>query len=257
MANYTLTYSPDVQGWPSFYSYAPDWMIGMNNYFYSFNGGDLYRHNTNELRNQFYGVAYSTKITSVFNDSPTENSLWKTIELESDLSWEITLQTDIQNGYIDEAWFEKKEAVWFAFVRNPDGNTEPALTISPSEYVLRSVNGIGSNTSVAAGVITFGFAVSTILSIGDNLYTIDPATPGVPALVGPVTAISADRTQITFTLATGGVTPQNTWYMMSVKNVQAESHGVLGHYCEFTATNSSTSATELFIVEAQVMKSYP
>ena len=82
MANYTLTYSPDVQGWPSFYSYAPDLMIGMNNYFYSFNGGDLYRHNTNELRNQFYGVAYPTKITSVFNESPTENSLWKTIELE-------------------------------------------------------------------------------------------------------------------------------------------------------------------------------
>lgn len=50
----TLTYSPMVQGWPSFYSYNPDWMIGMNNYFYSFKGGNLYRHNSNSLRNTFY-----------------------------------------------------------------------------------------------------------------------------------------------------------------------------------------------------------
>ena len=47
MAEYTLTYSESVQGFPSFYSYIPDMMIGMNNYFYSFKAGELYRHNTN------------------------------------------------------------------------------------------------------------------------------------------------------------------------------------------------------------------
>ncbi len=254
----TLTYSQDVKGWPSFYSYIPEWMAGMNNYFYSFKGGNLYRHNTNEVRNQYYGVNYSSQMTSIFNDNPTDNSLWKTMELESDQAWEIELETDIQNGYIDEAWFEKKEAVFFAFVRNPDGeNGEPALTIDPSQYVLRSVNGIGSNTTVAAGVITFGFPVGSVLSIGDILYTIDPGAPGVPLLVGPVTAFSADRTEVSFTLSAGGINPQDTWYMMGVKNAQAESHGVLGHYCKFIATNSSTTATELFVVESQMMKSYP
>ena len=33
MAEYTLTYSAGVEGWPSFYSYVPDWMIGMNNFY--------------------------------------------------------------------------------------------------------------------------------------------------------------------------------------------------------------------------------
>ena len=32
-ANYTLSYDSGVKGFPSFYSYNPDWMIGMNNYF--------------------------------------------------------------------------------------------------------------------------------------------------------------------------------------------------------------------------------
>jgi len=32
MANYTLTYSESAQGWPSFYSYYPDFMIGTSYY---------------------------------------------------------------------------------------------------------------------------------------------------------------------------------------------------------------------------------
>jgi len=35
MPQYTLTYDEGVQGWPSFYTFYPDWMIGMNNYFYT------------------------------------------------------------------------------------------------------------------------------------------------------------------------------------------------------------------------------
>jgi V8-like Glu-specific endopeptidase len=113
MPDYTLTYSPDVQGWPSFYSFHPDFMIGMNNYFYSFKGGNLYRHNTNDTRNQFYGTNYPSTVKSVFNGNPTENTLWKTIELESDNAWATQLQTNIQSGAIASAYYKKKEAVWF------------------------------------------------------------------------------------------------------------------------------------------------
>ena len=47
IASYTLSYNPDAAGvlsqeggWPSFYSFLPDYMIGMNNYFYSFKNKD-------------------------------------------------------------------------------------------------------------------------------------------------------------------------------------------------------------------------
>ena len=75
--NYTLTYDEGVQGFPSFYSYYPEWMIGMNNYFYTFSGGDLYRHNVNSTRNNFYGQQSITTVRSVFNDSVLENKLLK------------------------------------------------------------------------------------------------------------------------------------------------------------------------------------
>ena len=94
--NYTLTYSESTQGFPSFYSYFPDMMIGMNNYLYSFKGGDLYRHNTNETRNNYYGVQYNSTITSVINESPLENKIFKTISLESDAAWSGTFISDQQ-----------------------------------------------------------------------------------------------------------------------------------------------------------------
>ena len=109
----TLSYDESVGGWPSFYSYAPDWMIGMNNYFYTFNKGNLYRHNVNEVRNNYYGVQYSSTLKSIFNQSPLENKLFKTINLEGDNVWDVTISTDIQDsGYIEKEWFVNKYTIY-------------------------------------------------------------------------------------------------------------------------------------------------
>ena len=96
-SNYTISYDSLTKGFPSFYSYFPDWMIGMNNYFYTFNGGNLYRHNTNETRNNYYGQNYPSTLQTVFNDQPLENKLFKTINLEGDDSWGALITSD-QSG---------------------------------------------------------------------------------------------------------------------------------------------------------------
>ena len=46
-------------------------------------------------------------------------------------------------------------------------------------------------------------------------------------------------------------------FILYIKNPIAESHGVLGHYCIFELENTSTTPTELFAVESDIMKSYP
>jgi hypothetical protein len=95
MEKYTLTFSESVKGWPSFYSYNPDMILGMNQYLYTFSEGNLYRHNTNTTRNNYYGVDYDSTITGVFNQEPTTVKVFKTIELESDDSWDCSLVTDL------------------------------------------------------------------------------------------------------------------------------------------------------------------
>lgn len=267
---YTLTYEESVEGFPSFYSYNPDWMIGMNNYFYTFNGGDIYRHNVNETRNTFYEVTYPSTIRSVFNDSALENKLFKTINLEGDSTWGVELATDIQDsGFIQANWFEKKEQVFYAFVRN--SGTVPA---GSSEYVLRSLNGIARSTAVNGGtqvVFDLQYKINNIISIGDMLYFALPPfvdlsganIPVTPQLAGQVTAVNYDplngvNNLVIDTGIVGAVPiPIQDAYFLFIKNAIAESHGVLGHYCVFDITNNSTTPINLFAVESEVMKSFP
>lgn len=259
-SEYTLTYDSGVQGWPSFYSYLPDWMIGMNNYFYTFKGGDLYRHNVNAVRNNFYGVQYNSTVQSVFNDMPLENKLFKTINLEGDDTWGVTLATDIQDsGFINAGWFEKKEQVYYAFVRN--SGSVPA---GVDEYALRSLNGIGKSDSVAGSTVFFDlqYKINNIISVGDMLYfSLPPYT--TPQLAGQVTAINYDpltgtnNLQIDTTIPGSVPIPIQDAFFLFIKNSIAESHGVLGHYCVFDITNTSTTPINLFAVESEVMKSYP
>jgi hypothetical protein len=269
MANYTLTYSEGAPGWVSFYSYYPDWMIGMNNYFYTFKGGDLYRHNVNQSRNTFYtpwnvknGTPnddfFPTTLQGVFNVSPLENKLFKTIDLQGDAPWGVSLQTDIQvSGFISANWFEQKEGTFFAFIRN---NTA-------GELKLRSVNGIGKSSEVVGGLVIkfpLNISIGSIISIGDLLYFLDPPSySGQPLLAGRVTAITVDLpngiNQLTIN-TTGLITFPilfNNCFFFYVKNSIAESHGVLGHYCVFNLENFNTNKIELFTIEADVMKSFP
>lgn len=265
MSLYTLTYSDQVEGWVSFYSYNPDWMIGMNNYFYTFKGGNLYRHNVNPIRNNFYGKSYPTTLKSVFNDVPLENKLFKTINLEGDDAWEATiLYSDLQSsGYIAYDWFEKKEQSYYAFIRN-----EGTVPAGVSEYALRSLSGIGKSYNVSgpstATQIDFSvnplIAIGSIISIGDLLYYSLPPY-NAPVLCGVVTAVNQNYplgiNNIIVDTTIGAVPPILDPYFLFIKNSEAESHGILGHYCVFELTNSNDNKIELFAVETEVMKSFP
>lgn len=269
MSNYTLTNSEGVKGWVSFYSYYPDYMVGMNSYFYTFKGGNLYRHNTNSNRNTFYqdwwsavglplGAFSPTTLQSVINNAVLENKLFKTIYLQGDSIWDMQLETDLQvSGFIDSDYFEKKEAAYFAFVRND----------AVGQLSLRSLNGIGNSLTVTIGVgiATVNFSISPLISIGDIVSIGDYLYYGAltPQLVGEVTNINinypAGVNQLVIDTTIPGTVPipGNVQFFLYIKNSVAESHGVLGHYCKFTMQNDSNSKIELFAVEADAMKSFP
>jgi hypothetical protein len=255
---YTLTYSPPAEGWPSFYSFEPEWIQGMNQYLYTFNGGNLFRHNTNEVRNNFYGQQFNSTIQSVFNDDPIVNKVFKTLQIEGNRPWAATFTSDQQDGrFMDVGFFEKKEGDWFAFVRTENNN--PAL---PDEYALRSLSGIGISDVVAAGQVDFALTVSigSILSIGDDLYYALPPLYDSIVYAGVVTAVNVDIPNgINQILHNNGGTPtlvQDALWL-GIKNQQAESNGLLGHYGVFELTNTDTEAVEMFVARTEAMKSYP
>tara|TARA_R100000654_G_scaffold39234_2_gene64982 strand:+ start:3353 stop:4114 length:762 start_codon:yes stop_codon:yes gene_type:complete len=253
MGAVTLTYSETSKGWPSFYSFIPEKMVGMNNYLYSFKGGKLYRHNTNPKRNNFYDVQHSSTISSIFNIKPLEVKLFKTIYLESDSAWAATYNSDMHNpgGSLLASYFVQKETDWFSFLR-ADENTV--------NFNLRSANGLGDVSSVdssvaAAVVLTFTFDVGSIISIGDKAYH-----GNTPTFAGEIVATTTNT--ITINTTSGGSVPPGGAFICYIKDSVAESHGVRGHYLEFTLTNGPTEnpnsvAVELFAVKSSMFKSYP
>ncbi len=265
--SYTLTYSEDSKGWPSFYSYLPDYMIGMNSFFYSFNEGNLYRHNTNENRNEYYNVAGNlnpSTITSVFNPRPTlDIKLFKTLSYESNTTvadnnearWACTtLLTDLNDGSpgsMLETYFELKEGEWFSFIRTNEGVVN---------FAMRSATGIALCTGVsgaaATTLIEFASPISTVINIGDSIFSV--TTAGGAAAVAPSLAgIIIAKTATSVTVNVTGILPAVGQFIISLKNSQAESHGARGYFLQFKLENDSTSPVELFAVGSSVMKSYP
>ena len=276
MPNYTLTYNRDSSslpkyggqgGWPSFYSFFPDFMIGMNSFFYSFKGGNLWRHNTNPQRNNYYGTFTASSITSVFNPAPTLSiKLFKTLSYESNTTvvdtnearWNCTsLLTDLTDGNpgsMLETYFQEKEGEWFSYIRTNEGTVN---------WQMRSANGIGACIAVSGAAnatkIAFATPIGSILNIGDTAYGATLAA-GVattePFLIGEITAKIS--TSITVDASSGGSTvPTVGQFIMFIKNAVAESHGARGYYLEFKLENDSTNPVELFSVGSSVMKSYP
>ncbi len=277
--NYTLTFDSTSQGWTSFWSFFPEKIVGMNNYLYTFNKGNLYQHNVNETRNNFYGVQYNSKISSVVNAKPLVNKVFKTLYLESDDSWSAVMNTDKISGNIDASWFEKKESDWFAFIRIdeiPPSGAGTSYEVDPA-LQLRSVNGIGeiAATTVLSPTewrLEFGPEV-TIDPILIEPRDEDPASPSYlqggdiiydlagipnPRPIGRVYQLDLVNNYI-FVDPTGFalIVPFVGDVLICVKSATAQSNGLLGHYLEFTLENTNTEPVELFAVGTDVMDSYP
>lgn len=247
MANETITYSSGVQGWTSFWSYQPEFMIGVNSTFYTFKDGSLYEHNSNQTRGNFYNTQYGSSVTTIFNKGNTENKMFKTLELDSNMPWTATVTTDLDNGLIDSTFFVEKEGGFFAYIRRVNDNTLDIKSMS--------TQGVGEVLTVSSPVpnfITFGFNISSSVAVGDRVYKVNGSSL---QYLGNV--LTHGLRNIRLTNLQTGVSAVVGNLIVIVKNSQAESFGSRGYYMEVKLDNTDTTEVELFAVSTQTFKSYP
>jgi hypothetical protein len=245
MAELTITYGIDSSGWTSFHSYIPEWMIGMNSNFYTFYQGNMWKHYSNNVRNNYYGSQYNSKVTPIINDNPSETKMFKTIVLDTNSPWDTTITTDMSTGFMDAAYYSLKEGDYYSYIRRVAGNTDLDLMSA------QGVGEIDTVTGTSPGVITldFSFNIGSIISIGDKLYR-DNA--GIE-LIGVITGLTEDS----ITMNVTSVTPAPGDYVLYLKDAEAESYGARGYYMEVELENDSTSEVELFTISSEVFKSFP
>jgi hypothetical protein len=241
MAQETISYSDNVDGWTSFHTYNPDMLCKLNNRFFSIKDGQLYLHNDqdNSVRNNFYGEQFNSKIVTVINDSNSEDKIFKTIVLEGNKAWETKIRTNLTESTIKKGEYNHRESRFFAHTR---GNE------TVNELHGNMTQGIGVIVSRTGLVITYG-NVSELINIGDSLYQLNGS---VNEFIGTITS----KTAITITVNAITTAPVNGYFSFATKNARVEGGNVRGYYAEITLENNDTDAAELFAIESNIIKSY-
>lgn len=242
-------------------------MTNLNNDFYSFNKGEVYKHNSPEVvHNFFYGNQYQSSVTLLFNDSPSENKMFKTIKLEGSDSWAASYVSPLGSGSLPKTNLIKKESYYYSNLIRNAGNLDTVFlssqgigtvissSLNPG-YVDMYVSGdVGNTISLYYNDPTYG-------QQGDLVFSMNTTT-GTKTLCGVASEVqynkATNQTRIRLVPSNGTlVLPAVGSYMIFIKNSQAESYGLRGYFMELTLTNDSTSEVELFEVSSEIFKSYP
>lgn len=113
--------------WGGNFSYLPENMVRFVNGFYTFKNGELWKHNTNELRNNFYGEQFTSQISFYVHLNPDEVKLFENMRQHSNKVWsaidiEIPPYFGKPNGQksrLKKGRFKNLQGSWFAsFLRD-------------------------------------------------------------------------------------------------------------------------------------------
>jgi len=168
--NITVSYDEKVKGWTSFKSFIPENGCSIQNDYFTFKNGNLYKHHVeNTVANEFYNVKTDSKVEFVFNQEPSLIKSFNTIMYEGSQGKVQNLPGYVDNNfygyknlynkngwYVEEISTEKskgsalnfleKEDKWFSSIR---GKSQDQNDIDLKNF---SVQGIGSISSINVNI---------------------------------------------------------------------------------------------------------
>ena len=109
--DYTISFTENVKGWPSFKSFIQEDGLSLNNTYYTLFEGKLWEHHSNQIRNNYYGTQYDSHVDILFNDNPGSVKGFQTLNYEGTQA-RITADIDNNLDYYDNfnkyGWYVKK-----------------------------------------------------------------------------------------------------------------------------------------------------
>ena len=185
----TLSFSENSKGWTSFKSFLPEDGLSINNEYYTFKNGHLYKHHSNKVRNNFYGQQFDSSVSVLFNENPAVVKSFATLNYEgsqarvttsmvdnsySNLNakdgWYVdNMITDLQE--CDQIEFINKEGKYFSHIK---GSSTTLDNLDEMEF---SVQGIGvCETVVGEGTPNINCLTIEPNALCDRVYgCTDPA----------------------------------------------------------------------------------
>jgi len=236
----TLAYGTDKNFWLSFYSFNPELYSSLHNRFFSFEGGQIYRHNVNETRNNFYGVQGNSEVEVVSKKNPSSVKVYNAISLEGNDTWAGVVTNNNQTTSIPEAMYEEKEGIYYTNIPK-DVAADSNDSVGTERVVLGEVASLSENFLE----VTFTGRVSNLpFGIGDSVKVISGS--GEQNLGLTITAVLG-RNKLKFSGAAIGQIG-NTLVAVSSDVINGEQ--MRDYYAKFKLTNDNTAEKELYAVNA-------
>ena len=229
-SNDTVSFSESVNGWTSRKSFIPESGISLNNAYYTFKNGHIYKHN-NQTRNTFYGTKTDSQVTLYLNGNPGNIKNFRTFNYQGDSGWVVQeIKTKQQTGNISS--FINKENIYYNYIA---GETQSAK----ADLDLKSLNvqGLGTPSNINGNNATF-IKLNSALQVDDKIYNNGDAN------VRTVQSISGD------TVTLDGA-PTNAFNYFAKDN-RFNTSGLLGYYLEVTLKTLATTEKELYSVGSEV-----
>ena len=115
----TLAYSEKFNKWTTFYSFKPEMFGDVNLQMLGFTNGRLWLHNDSEIRNNFYGIQYTSILETIFNNLPSQVKIFEATGVDSYYAWSVPSATT-PNGMETEIVAER-------FVKREDSFHAPVM----------------------------------------------------------------------------------------------------------------------------------
>ena len=247
--NDTVSFSESINGWESRKSYIPEHGVSLNKTYYTFSGGDMWKHTDTATRNTFYGGSFvDSQITLLLNEAPSSIKKYKTINYEGSRSreyntsgaqtktgWYVNnITTDQQSGEIQQ--FKDKENKWYNYIK---GKAISGTAIDTKDF---NIQGIGKLSALSGnGQSLFDVNITVNGLDAKNMTLTGVSGPGTWTLsgntvtrAGVATLDSIEPVVLTFTCNDGFVNPGS----QTLASQSPSSFNVIAYNTLTTTTNT-------------------
>ena len=174
----TISFDDSVNGFPSFFDYAPDHGDSIKNEYYTIKDGSMWLHySPTALRSNFYGTQYKSSIRFIFNPKVSMSKVFKTINYEGGNGWEVnSFKSDITGihsvgapeGALNDEWgLGTRDTTALVYSYNQGsydnyGNSFPSQLTPPINHAgfdrkeNKYMSNLINNSPAAAGEVMFG-----------------------------------------------------------------------------------------------------
>ena len=199
----TISFDDSVNGFPSFFDYAPDHGDSIKNEYYTIKDGSMWLHySPTALRSNFYGTQYKSSIRFIFNPKVSMSKVFKTINYEGGNGWEVnSFKSDITGihsvgapeGALNDEWgLGTRDTTALVYSYNQGsydnyGNSFPSQLTPPINHAgfdrkeNKYMSNLINNSPAAAGEIMFG---ADMTGIKGHFATVTMSTDSVTDVGG-------------------------------------------------------------------------